>query len=171
MSTKLMSIEFLTKAYQLKTLARSGWLRAGITQPESVADHSWALSLLALYLCPAELNKTRVLELCIVHDLPEVIVGDITPHDHITKEEKHHLEWQAAHTLLPAELLDIWTEYQEGISPESKFVHSLDKLEMGIQAKIYAPLANTQEFIHSAQRSTDPQHQTLLLRILSGDTP
>ena len=161
-----MSLEFILQAYRLKTLARAGWLRVGIDNPESVADHSWGLSLLAVYLCPPDLNRTRVLELCTIHDLPEVIVGDITPHDNISKREKHRLESLAAQNLLPPPLLDLWKEYQEGTTPESQFVHSLDKLEMAIQAKIYAPQANTEEFIQSAKKSLTPQLQDILLHIL-----
>ena len=36
----------------LKNVARAGWVRAGVESPESVAAHSWGMSLLALHLCP-----------------------------------------------------------------------------------------------------------------------
>lgn len=30
--------------------------------------------------------------MCLLHDLPECIVGDLTPSDNINKEDKHLLE-------------------------------------------------------------------------------
>ena len=65
----------------LKSILRTGWVRAGVKSPESVAAHSWGMSVLAMHLCPPELDRMRVLEMCLVHDLPEVEVGDLTPHD------------------------------------------------------------------------------------------
>ena len=63
----------------LKDVLRQGWVNAGVEAPESVAAHSWGMAVLALKLCPEELNLEHVLKLCLVHDLPEVIVGDLTP--------------------------------------------------------------------------------------------
>jgi len=37
-------------------------------------------------------NKDKLLKICMVHDLAESIVGDITPYDGVTKEEKRILE-------------------------------------------------------------------------------
>ena len=65
----------------LKDVARQGWVNAGVSNPESVAAHSWGMAVLALKLCPENLNLEHVLKLCLVHDLPEVIVGDLTPRD------------------------------------------------------------------------------------------
>ena len=65
----------------LKDVLRQGWVNAGVKAPESVAAHSWGMAILALKLCPPELNLERVLTLCLVHDLPEVVVGDLTPSD------------------------------------------------------------------------------------------
>ena len=64
--------------YKLKTVLREGWKRLPqIIDIESVADHSWSLSLLLLEFTPQELNLETCLSLAIVHDIPEVIVGDI----------------------------------------------------------------------------------------------
>ena len=144
--------DFLLQAYHLKHLSRAGWCRVGIPDPESVASHSWGVALLVLLLSPPHLNKERMLELALIHDLPEVIVGDITPHDNITKQEKQHREAQAAATLLPPHLLRIWKEYEENQTEEAKFVHMLDKLDMALQAIAYEHQADTREFVSSAKR-------------------
>ena len=60
----------------LKDVLRTGWVRSGVESPESVAAHSWGMAVLALKLCPSELDLLRVLQLCLVHDLPEAVVFD-----------------------------------------------------------------------------------------------
>ena len=130
------SKDALIQALGLKSVLRAGWVRAGVKQPESVASHSWGMALLATQLCPADLNLQRVLELCILHDVAEVIVGDITPHDEITIDEKRRLEREAIASMgIDAE--EIFHEYEEQSSAESQFVRYLDKLDMALQAEIY----------------------------------
>ena len=118
----------------LKHVLREGWVRAGVESPESVAAHSWGMSILAMNLCPADLDKMRVLEMCLVHDLPEVEVGDLTPNDDTsTKSEDEH---RAMERLAP-QWLDLFEEYEAGLTEEAKFVKYLDKLDMALMARIY----------------------------------
>ena len=130
------SKEALIEALGLKQVVRAGWIRAGVKQPESVAAHSWGMAMLATQLCPEHLNLQRVLELCILHDVAEVIVGDITPHDGVAPAEKHRLELEAIQKMgIIAQ--DIFAEYEQQETEESKFVRYLDKLDMALQAEIY----------------------------------
>lgn len=136
---------------ELKHLPRTGWLRAGIESPESVAAHSWGMSILGMQLCPDELDKLRVLELCIVHDLPEVIVGDLTPHDDVsTKSVDEH----AAMMRLAPQWISLLEEYEQCETPEAKFVKYLDKLDMALMARIYEENTgiDLSEFIKSARK-------------------
>ena len=43
-------VNFLTHVSHLKQLPRTGWLFANVSQPESVADHTCGMALLALML-------------------------------------------------------------------------------------------------------------------------
>ena len=134
----------------LKNVLRAGWVRAGIKSPESVAAHSWGMSMLALKLAPKELDLTRVLSLCIVHDIPEGRVGDLTPHDDTSTKAEDELN---AMTQMAPEWVGLFEEYEQGKTPEAKFVKQLDKLDMALQAEIYQsefeiPL---NEFIESAR--------------------
>ena len=132
----MQSKEALIEALGLKDVVRAGWVRAGVEQPESVAAHSWGMAMLATQLCPGNLNLQRVLELCILHDVAEVVVGDITPHDNISTTEKHRLEVEAIREMgINAE--EIFTEYEQQVTEESRFVRYLDKLDMALQAEIY----------------------------------
>ena len=132
----MASREALIEALGLKDITRAGWIRAGVENPESVAAHSWGMALLATQLCPEELNLQKVLELCILHDIAEVRVGDITPHDGIHPDEKHRLETQAIHEM-GIDASEIFDEYESQSTPESRFVRYLDKLDMALQAEIY----------------------------------
>ena len=132
----MASREALIEALGLKDVVRAGWLRAGVENPESVAAHSWGMAMLATQLCPDDLNLQRVLELCILHDIAEVRVGDITPHDNIAPEEKHRLESEAIEEM-GIEANAIFAEYEAQETPESRFVRYLDKLDMALQAEIY----------------------------------
>ncbi len=145
----------LLEAVKLKELRRAGWSRVGLTSVESVAAHAWGVSWLVIVLAPKGIDRLRALELALVHDLPEVRVGDITPHDGIPKSEKHTLERQAAYAMFAEQpsLLDRWNEYQEGTTPEAVFVKDCDKLDMAIQATRYATAeaVDTAEFVNSAR--------------------
>ena len=135
----------------LKHVLREGWVRAGVESPESVAAHSWGMSVLAMHLCPAELDKMRVLEMCLVHDLPEVEVGDLTPHDDTsTKSEDEHLAMER----LAPHWIDLFEEYEAGLTEEAKFVKYLDKLDMALMARIYEDSQGLDlgEFITSARK-------------------
>jgi len=135
----------------LKNIIRAGWLHAGIERPESVASHSWGMSALALELCPQGLDLSKVLSLCIVHDVPEIIVGDLTPLDDCTNKAKD--EHSAMQKLAP-QWLHLFEEYTAGETAEAKFVKQIDKLDMALQAMIYRTEQgiDTSEFIESARK-------------------
>ena len=132
----MASKEALIEALGLKGVIRAGWIRAGVENPESVAAHSWGMAMLATQLCPEDLNLQRVLELCILHDIAEGRVGDITPHDNIAPEEKHRQETEAIQGM-GIDASAIFDEYESQETPESRFVRYLDKLDMALQAEIY----------------------------------
>ena len=146
----------------LKDLPRTGWVRSGVQEPESVAAHSCGTAVLALPFAPKNLDLAKVLAMCIIHDLPEVRVGDLTPHDDVTN--KAELEASAMSELAP-EWLGLFNEYESGNSEEAKFVKQIDKLDMGLQAIIYQSRQklDLSEFTNSAKLYISDQN---LLRIL-----
>jgi len=135
---------------RLKNVKRTGWIRSGVKDAESVAAHSWGMSILAMHLCPPSLDKTKVLEMAIVHDLPEVIVGDLTPHDDTSNKAKDEMDAMAK---LAPQWLEIFKEYEAQVSPEAIFVKQLDKLDMSLMAEIYQQDQglDLSEFIASAE--------------------
>ena len=151
--------EELLTLLQLKDIPRTGWVRAGVENPESVAAHSWGMAVLALKLCPDNLNLEHVLKLCLVHDLPEVIVGDLTPAD---DRSTKLADERAAMKKLAPEWVALFDEYEQQSTPEAVFVRSLDKLDMALQAKVYMERSDLDlnQFIDSA-RTTLGDHELL----------
>jgi len=135
--------EFVHDVGKLKRKDRAGWIRHQIETPESVAEHSFRIGILALVLAEKfglDVNKT--VKMAIIHDLAEYKVPDLTPFDNVTKEEKFRLEEQAMQELCtkvesgPA-IMGLWYEIEKGKTPEAQFIKRLDKLEMMFQAQEY----------------------------------
>jgi putative hydrolase of HD superfamily len=133
----------------LKDVTRAGWQQVGIENPESVASHSWGMSALALGLCPKNLDLGKVLSLGIVHDIPEIIVGDLTPEDDCTNKAKDE---HIAMSEIAPQWLHLFEEYEAGETDEAKFVKQIDKLDMALQAIVYRTEqgVDTSQFIESA---------------------
>ena len=155
--------ESLIEILGLKEVLRSGWVRNGVSNPESVAAHSWGMAILALKLTPKDLDLVKVISLCLVHDIPEVIVGDLTPHDDCSNKAQD--ESRAMKELAP-EWFALFEEYELEESEEAKFVKQLDKLDMGLQAMIYESKQglDLSEFKQSAlSKITNSELSTLIV--------
>ncbi|KIJ65187.1 hypothetical protein HYDPIDRAFT_175205 [Hydnomerulius pinastri MD-312] len=149
---------------RLKTQKRTGWVdhkapRSWILT--SISDHMYRMAVLAMCTSDVKLDVSRCVMLCIVHDLAEAQVGDITPREGFSKEEKRRLEATAMHNFVhdmlhgsPAALRieALWKEYEDGETDEARFVKDLDRLEMALQAREYekAHSQNLQGFFDSS---------------------
>ena len=125
-----------------KEVDRAGWKRSGLTDVESVAGHSWGVAFLAMQICPPELDRLKVIEMAVCHDVAEVRVGDITPHDGISSEEKVRVETEAMLSLSKGfprgdHMLELYREYEVGETAEARFLKLCDKLDMAFQSYVY----------------------------------
>jgi putative hydrolase of HD superfamily len=136
---------FFRSVLQLKSVKRTGWVsKVRVRNAESVADHTFSMCAMAMLLSDMmALDTRRVMKMVILHDLAESIVGDFVPGD-LEPAEKASKERKAMYAILKglpqnvrSEYRDIWDEYAENRSEISRFVHRLDKLEMGFQARQY----------------------------------
>lgn len=160
---------------QLKLLYRQGWMQRGVPleRCESVADHIFSMAVLAMLCCRTdypELDLARVLEMVLVHELGEVYAGDITPAHDIPNEEKHRLEAESVERVLSGvseggHYIQLWREFEQGDSPEARFVRQMDKLEMGMQAGVYRRqgLADLSGFLPSARKVLEDERLISLL--------
>ena len=144
---------FFTKISGLQRLQRTGWVRAGIRDPERVSGHMFRMGVMAMLLEDeaAESNENilggSAVIVSIVHDMAECIVGDIVPSDPITPKEKHEKEVAAMKSLvtdLPCpthkkEIFNAFWRYEQQ-SPEDKearLTKDLDRFDMVVQAMEY----------------------------------
>ena len=155
----MSEVPLLLECLGLKRLPRTGWVRCGVPHPESVAAHSWGVAWLVLMLLPAELDRGRALTYALLHDLPEVRVGDLTPHDGVDPTTKHRREDAAMASLLASrpELVSTWRAYEAQADDEARFVKQLDRLDMALQAVWYqrAEGISLDEFLTSAAKVID----------------
>ena len=171
-------VEFFKNVGQLKGISRAGWVKVGIKSPESVADHTFRTALLCMIFSSLEgLDELKMLQMALLHDLPEVIIGDLTPSEK-NKVNKNSEEnaMKKLLSFLPKEIrgkyLEIWHEYAIGETTEAKIVRQLEKLEMVLQAREYEETAVAREglktFIESGEESIrSPAVKTLFSCILS----
>lgn len=85
--------------------------------------------------------------------------GDITPVDGVSREEKLRLEREAIGRSLcghpdAAWFLSLWEDFEAGASAEARFVRELDRLEMGLEAALYASegYPGMEEFFESSRK-------------------
>ncbi|VDL84090.1 unnamed protein product [Nippostrongylus brasiliensis] len=91
------------------------------------------------------LDVNRTVSMCLVHDLAEAIVGDITPHCGVSDEEKFERESQAIQKIasfVPVNYVgehwvELWREYEAQDSLIARIVKHLDKFDMVAQAFDY----------------------------------
>ena len=87
-------------AGNLKKIKRTGWKNNKIKSPESVADHSFRVSFIAMFLSKdLNVDALRLIQMSLIHDLAESVVGDITPHCGVGDKEKRDCEERALRTL------------------------------------------------------------------------
>ncbi len=152
MSSRLSSpkkiVEFLSTTGKSKRILRSGWIREKVKNPESVAEHSFQLSVLAMILSDQlGVDKEKLIKMAILHDLGEVITGDIVwsrgeimdIKKRIEKENQEKEEIAALFKIIGKEsgYRKIFEEMIERTSQEAKILWELDKLEMALQALAY----------------------------------
>ena len=172
-------VEVFFEFNNLKALYRQGWLRHGIpkNQCETVAEHTLGVALLALFLADAHfphLDQGKLLRMALLHDFGEIYAGDIVP-GKMTLADKHELEKRSVERVfarLPkgAEYLAVWQEFEDGQTPEARFVKEIDRLEMGLQASVYEheKLGDLTVFFESANKAlATPELRQILAALLA----
>lgn len=108
---------------------------------ENDAEHSYQLSVVALYLINKHklpFNIERVLLMTVIHDLVEVYAGDTYIYgDSAHKETKEQREKEAAEKIKEefpdfTSFHEILGEYERRETEESKFIYALDKMLPGL---------------------------------------
>ncbi|MBR4270528.1 MAG: HD domain-containing protein [Clostridia bacterium] len=139
-------IRFYLMCNKLKTLIRSGWQTWHVKaeRVESVAEHIYGVQMLAIAMCSEfnyKINLEKVIFMLAVHELEEIVIGDLTPFDK-AYNEKERLGHEAIKTVLKElncaqKLEDLILEFDARKTKEAHFAYQCDKLESDIQCKLY----------------------------------
>ena len=131
-------LETLHTAEKLKDATRHCTTSQGRT--ESVAEHSWRMSLMALLLRSEfpDADMDKVMKMCVIHDLGECFTGDIatfikTDEDRKTEDELLQRWVGSMPREVSADLSALFAEMQAQQTAEAKIYKALDKLEALIQ--------------------------------------
>ncbi len=139
MQQKIKNImKFLHDIERLKSTIRHCWTTTG--RQESVAEHSFRMSIMAIVLQEEfpKINITKVIEMCLIHDIGEAYDGDIPA---CLKKAKHKkLEEKAVQKIvkplsneLQDKIYNLWKEFEQCKTQEAKLAQAIDKLECLIQ--------------------------------------
>jgi putative hydrolases of HD superfamily len=135
-------LETLLELEGLDRVPRMGWALRGVDRPESVAEHSFHLAFLVWRLGRDEaIDLRRSLALALVHDVAEVRTGDLprTVAGHLAPGAKQDLERAVLRELFGEgdEALGLFEEYVANRTPEARFVHACDRLQLLLKARRY----------------------------------
>ena len=134
----LKIINFLKEIEKYKTIEREIFI-SNLKRKESDAEHTWH-SAMILFLLEKELkeevNILKAFKMVLIHDIIEIYAGDTFAFDKEGRKSKKDREEKAAEKLfsqlpddLRKELYELWKEYEEGITPESKIIKAIDKIQ------------------------------------------
>ena len=112
-------------------------------RPESVAEHSWMLTLCVFFLQDAlraefpELDIGKILEMCLIHDLGEAFTGDIPVFDKTASDEKTE-----------EQLLNRWVEeLSEPMRGRMRALYQEMAQRSTLEAKVYKALDGMEALI------------------------
>ena len=132
-------IEFILEVDKLKHVLRQTILMDK-SRRENSAEHSWHIALtvmlLSEYARDADIDFFRVMKILLVHDLIEIDAGDTYCYDEQGRKDQAAREKLAADrifNILPSDqartFRDLWNEFEERKTPESRFANSLDRVQ------------------------------------------
>ena len=148
-------INFYKQYIELEQIIRKGWLMRSVPAErlESVADHTLQLIMLASVITKElkiDINYKRLIDMLIIHDLGETIVGDISEVE-LNRQEKKIEEAQVIKELLNTLSKEnseyyykLWLEMKSKSTETSKFAYLLDKIDAVIKAGIYEEQYNVE---------------------------
>ena len=145
-----MGVENVVKYYvltnKLKNVIRTGWKdwKVKRNRIESVAEHVYGVQQLAIAMYSEfkyDINIYRVIMMLAVHEIEEIIIGDLTCFD-ISASDKEKLGHDAIEKVLQNlvnkdEIKSLILEFDERKTKEAIFAYHCDKMECDLQCRIY----------------------------------
>ena len=134
-------VNLLFEAAFLKKLPRSGYLFLGMGH-ESVADHSFLTAFIGWVLSRIvpEADASRLLPMCLLHDLPEARLGDLNyvQKEYVMPDENKALSDLVADLPIGSGIRDLLDEFNTASSLEARLAHDADQLAFLLELKCLA---------------------------------
>jgi len=141
-SQLLKQVEFIKEIDKIKYIQRKSKL-FNSNRNENDAEHSWHLAMMVLVLAEhanSDIDVLKVLKMVLIHDIVEIDAGDVFIFDTNKNHSNTQEELKAANRIfgiLPdnqaQEFIEIWLEFEEGNTNESKFAKAMDRFEPVLQ--------------------------------------
>lgn len=127
-------LEIIHTSEKLKDTMRHCYTSQG--RRESVAEHSWRITLMAYFLQDQfpEADMFKIMKMCVIHDMGEIFTGDIPVFAKTAQNEKTEeqllYDWVDS---LPSpyntDMKELYEEMRERKTIEAKIYKALDSLE------------------------------------------
>ena len=112
---------------------------SGHGRNENDAEHAWHMAIMAYLLreyANEDVDITKVMLMCLIHDIVEIDAGDTYAYDSeglATQKEREDKAKERIFSLLPEdqknELISLFDEFEKYETPEAKFAHSMDNFQ------------------------------------------
>ena len=112
---------------------------SGHGRNENDAEHAWHMAIMAYLFreyANEEVDITKVMLMCLIHDIVEIDAGDTYAYDSeglATQKEREDKAKERIFSLLPEdqknELISLFDEFEKYETPEAKFAHSMDNFQ------------------------------------------
>ena len=131
-------LDFALEIDKEKNIFRQTHL-SGHGRNENDAEHAWHMAIMA-YILQEYANEPvdigRVMLMCLIHDIVEIDAGDTYAYDTAglkTQKAREDAAKERLFSLLPEDqkqkLTQLFDEFEEFQTPESKFAHAMDNLQ------------------------------------------
>ena len=112
---------------------------SGHGRNENDAEHAWHMAIMAYLLreyANEDVDITKVMLMCLIHDIVEIDAGDTYAYDTEglkTQKERENAAKERIFSLLPddqkAEMTALFYEFEDYQTPEAKYAHAMDNLQ------------------------------------------
>ena len=142
-------LHYYYETNRLKEVERTGWKYWNVSRDkriESIPEHIYGTQQLAIAIFSEfdlKIDIFKVITMLSLHETEEINIGDKTPFDGVSEQEKMEMGKKAvAKTFSVLDKKDMFTqivdEFNERQTPEAKFAYFCDKMECDLQAKKYS---------------------------------
>ena len=131
-------MEFSLEIDKEKNIFRQTSL-SGHGRKENDAEHAWHMAIMAYLLreyANEEVDITKVMLMCLIHDIVEIDAGDTYAYDAEglkTQKAREDAAKQRIFSILPddqkTEFISLFDEFEQAGSAEARFAHSMDNLQ------------------------------------------